>query len=378
MQTECSGQMRKRVSVPRLQALALAHTLLFATLAATTGHANDGEVGGVLLVANADDVRGREAEGYITVFDAAGQKLGTIPNGGVMAHELIVTNDGRYVFAPIYGTGAAGGPGEDGSTISVIDIGMRKVVSHIDLGHGARPHHGVVGSDGLLYITTELDNTVIVVDPDSRRVVASIPTGQPVSHNVTVSRDGKRAYTSNVFAGTVSVLDVPGRKLLQIIRVTPAEKPQTGKRDDWGVQRIEISNDDRDVYTCDWNSSELVAIDTTTNSIRHRTKLVSPCYGFASTPDGRWLLASNVGAAKVTVINTKTLEVARVIDVPKGPQAILIRPDAKVAYVSCGTDKAIAVINLIEWNVEKTIPTGNWPDGLGWGGVDLRALHTTK
>ncbi len=324
---------------------------------------------GALMVANSDDAKTRQAEGYVTVFDADGKETARIPDGGVMAHELVITNDGKYAYAPIYGTGAVGGEGTNGSTISIIDVASRKVVDHIDLGHEARPHYGVTGDrSGLLYITTELDEAVIIVDPATRKVIGKLPTGQPQSHNVAVSHDERRAYTSNVYKGTVSIIDVPGRKLIKVLQVTPGEKPVSGTRANWGVQRIAVSNDDRTIYTCDWISNELVAIDAKTNMVRHRTALPSACYGLAVTQDGRWLMASSYAAAKVAVLDTKTLTLAKTIDVPRQPQAILIRPDGKMAYVSNAGDKNVAAIRIADWTVDKIIPTGNWPDGLGWGG----------
>ena len=52
-----------------------------------------------------------------------------------------------------------------------------------------------------------------------------------------LSHDGKRGYTANVGPGTVSVLDMAGRKTLAVI-------PVSGE-----VQRISISADDKLVFT---------------------------------------------------------------------------------------------------------------------------------
>ena len=66
------------------------------------------------------------------------------------------------------------------------------------------------GKDGRLYVTTEITSTLTVIDPRTNRVVERIPTGQVESHMVALSRDGSRAYTSNVHAGTVSAIDLRG------------------------------------------------------------------------------------------------------------------------------------------------------------------------
>ena len=60
------------------------------------------------------------------------------------------------------------------------------------------------------------------------------------------------------------------------------------------------------------------------------------------------------------------MQVARRIDVPSTPQEILIRPDGKIAYVSCNTSGKVAAIYLGEWTVQKLIVAGKFADGLGW------------
>jgi len=324
---------------------------------------------GFLIVANSNDQVHREGEGFLTIIDPeTGENVARVPDGGITAHEVIVSPDGRFAYAPIYGNGDVGNAGTDGDCVSVIDLAARKVAGKIDFGHGVRPHFGVFGPDGLLYVTAEMDQAVGIIDPHARKLIGTIPTGQPESHNVAISHDGGRGYTSNVYAGTVSVLDVPARKLITIIPVAPPDPAGDTRRK--RVQRISISNDDSMAFTTDWTKSELVVIDTATKAVKKRIALPSPSYGTVSTPDGRWLLVAAEAANKVAVVDLARLELARNIDVPARPQAILIRPDGRVAYVSCDWDQKVAAIGLRggppDWAVEKLIDTGYYPDGLGW------------
>ena len=43
-----------------------------------------------------------------------------------------------------------------------------------------------------------------------------------------------------------------------------------------------------------------------------------------------------------------------------------MRPDGRVAYVSCDASGQVAVIDLTEWKVERLIPAGPMADGLAW------------
>ena len=68
---------------------------------------------------------------------------------------------------------------------------------------------------------------------------------------------------------------------------------------------------------------------------------------------------------KVAVVDLKTLKVVNTIDVPKAPQEVLIRPDDKVAYVSCDSSHQVAAINTSDWTVS-LINAGKGADGLAW------------
>src|SRR6059058_2286457 len=136
---------------------------------------------------------------------------------GVNGHEVMVSKDGRFAYVPIYGNSGVGRPGTDGSTIDVIDLQESKLAATIDLGKALRPHLAEFGPDGLLYVTAELANAVDVLDPNTRKVVAEIPTGQQESHMLVISPDGRRAYTANVGAGSVSVLGLAKRNLITTI-----------------------------------------------------------------------------------------------------------------------------------------------------------------
>ena len=152
---------------------------------------------------------------------------------GVHGHEIAVSTDGKTAFLPIYGSAGVGKPGIDGHEMLILDVPSRRIIGHVDFGHRVRPHMPLLdGASGLLYVTTELDKTVTVIDPKTHRIVGAIPTGAEQSHMLILSHDGKTGYTANVGPGSVSVLDLRGRKTLAVIPVAA------------GVQRIAISNDD--------------------------------------------------------------------------------------------------------------------------------------
>jgi YVTN family beta-propeller protein len=305
----------------------------------------------LLLVAN----KGDHTLGIID--PVAGKMVATVTQSGVTGHEVAASPDGRTAYVPIYGDSGVGRPGSDGRTMDVIDIAARRRVATIDLGGAQRPHEARFGPDGRLYVTAEVTNTVKVIDPRTNAVVDTLPTGQRESHMLVLSRDGRTAYTSNVGAGTVSVIDVATRRVTAVVTVA--------KR----AQRIALSTDGRFLFTADQDAPRLAVIDTRTNELARGVALPAVAYGTAPTPDGRFLVMALPGANQVALLDLSSMEVATVLDVPKAPQEVLVRPDGRVAYVSCDASAQVAEIDLDRLKVGRLIEAGPMADGLAWAAV---------
>jgi len=303
-----------------------------------------------LLVAN-------QGNATLSVIDVASGKLAVVEEKtpGVHGHEVVASADGKTAFLPIYGSTGVGKPGIDGHEMLVIDVPTHSIVGHVDFGHGVRPHEPVLDAKrNLLYVTTELDNAVTVIDAKTHKIVGKVPTGAPQSHMFVLSSDGTKGYTANVGPGSVSVLDLVGRKTITVIPVASE------------VQRIAISKDDRWVFTSDVKSPRLAVIDTKTNKVAKWVDLPGMGYGAAATADGRWLLVCVPGKNQVAVVDIAAMKVARTIDVPAAPQEILIQPGAPVAYVSCIGVGKVAAIDLKSWDVARVMDAGPGADGLAW------------
>jgi len=332
----------------RLALLLLCSMALMAVATRAHDGAPDAE-SGLLLVAN----KGDHALGLID--PAAARQVAAVDERGVTGHEVIASPDGRTAYVPIYGNSGVGKPGTDGQTLVAVDLATRAIVGTLDFGHGVRPHCPMFGpKDGLLYVTTELDQSVTVVDPKTLKIVGAVPTGQPESHMLAISKDGRRGYTANVGPGTVSVLDLEARKTLAVIPISPS------------TQRIALSVDDQYAFTADQTRPQLAVIATATNTIAHWVPLPGLGYGTAPTPDGRWLVVAVPPAHKVAVVDLKTFTVAKTIDVPAAPQEVLVRPDGAVAYVSCDAAGKVAAIRTSDWSVAALIDAGRTADGLAW------------
>jgi DNA-binding beta-propeller fold protein YncE len=301
-----------------------------------------------LLVAN-------KAANTLGLIDPdSAKQIATVSESGITAHEVVASPDGKLAFVPIYGNSGVGQPGTDGSAIDVVDLENRHTIQTIKFDRGVRPHCAVIGpKDGMLYVTTELRQSITVIDPRSLRITGEIPTGQPESHMLAISPDGARGYTANVGPGTVSVLDIANRKTLNVIKVTNH------------VQRISVSADGKWVFTSDTEKPRLAVISTSSNNVARWIDLPSMGYGSAVTPNGDMLIIAIPDKNSVAVIDLKTMKVSKVVEVAADPQEVLIRPDGQMAYVSCIKTGQVAAVNVGDWSV-KLIDAGKGADGLAW------------
>lgn len=330
------------------------------------GRAMAGQDGELVIV--------NQAEHTVLLEDTAKRVLLAKLSVGVNGHEVAVSPDGRFAYVPIYGDSVLGKPGSDGRVIDVIDLRERKLAGTIDLGKPVRPHCARFGPDGLLYVTAELNDAVYVVDPVKQKVVAEVPTGAAESHMFVISPDGRRAYATNVSAGSVSVLDLVSHRLLETIAVAKH------------IQRISISPDGRHLYTHDQDNPRIAVIDGATNRVSNWIPLPAPAsaagqrkillmnntsflpgtaFSSAVTPDGNWLVVA-APFGKIYAVDMATMRVEKSFDVPAWPSEVLITPDGGTAYVSCMTTGEIAVLDLREWKLKAPIVLTKGVDGLGW------------
>jgi YVTN family beta-propeller protein len=321
-------------------------SLMFLALAAGGGRIPASPGHGLLVVAN------QREHTTLLVDPLTREELAKV-TVGVNGHEVAVSPDSRFAFVPIYGNSGVGKPGTDGATIDIIDLHDRKLTATIDLGKPLRPHRAEFGPDGLLYVTAELAKAVDVIDPATRKVIAEIPTGAIESHMIVISPDGQRAYTANVGAGSVSVLNLKQRALVTVIPIA-----QT-------VQRISISPDGKRVFTHDQGTPRIAVIDTTNNKVASWIPLPATVYSSSPTADGRKLLASSP-SGKIFVIDLASAKLEESFDIPPALGELLLAPEGKLAFVSCPQAGTIEVLDVPGHKLLQPIKLTPGVDGLAW------------
>ena len=295
--------------------------------------------GPVLLIGN----KGEDTVSFVDL--GTGQELGRSPTGK-MPHEIAISPDGKQAAVVAYG----------GKTIDLFEVATRAKLKTIDLSPNEGPHGIAWLKNGRIVVTTERSQSIAVVDPAAGKVVSSIKTGQQGTHMVAVTADGTTAYTSNIAAGTVTVLDLAGGKKLRDIAV--------GGR----PEGIALSRDELVLWVGDLEGSRVQAFDTDTFDRLAEVKTGGVPIRVAASPDGRWIVTSNLGAGSLTVIDAVSRTHVRDLpisgDQKAGQVTILFSSDGKLLYAAETGSDVVAEVDLATGVVLRRLPAGKNGDGL--------------
>ena len=295
----------------------------------------------------------------VTLFDAATEREHCRATLGVAPHEAAFSADGRTLYVPIYSSANIGQPGPDGHSIVFLNTADCSVAHTLDTGEFKRPHYIERGSDGLLYVTAEMKQSILVIDPLARKIVGTLPTGSANTHFFSLSRDGRRIFTSNVGDRTLSVIDVPGRRLLATIDVGGSN------------QRMTLSPDGKHFVTSLWQSKQ-IAFHRTTDFGRDFTVAIDGA-PFVSrfSPDGRFLY--NMGMApgapptgiRVWKVDMATREVVAtsVEDIGFGTGSLQVSPVNGQLYLTAYSG-IVMVLDPVTLRPQRAFPAADTPDGL--------------
>ena len=249
-------------------------------------------------------------------------------------HELLVMPESGRAYVPIFGDGIHGRNPNPGHTLHVIDLDKRKHFADIDLSPYVGPHTVRLGADGLIYITCENSAKVAVIDPKTNKVIDAIDSGSSNGHRLCISNDGRRLYTDNEEDATVSVIDLPNRKLLGKI-ATP--QPIAG---------VAVSGDGATVVAVSDESPVLFMIDAEKGAVARTLPLegVPKAAQIARySPDDKLLVVSSLNSDMVSLIETAS---GAQTAVPVGSQPMDFAFRGEEIFVGCQGDGTIHVIDV--------------------------------
>jgi YVTN family beta-propeller protein len=252
--------------------------------------------------------------------------------------------------------GAFGNPQH---TLSVVDLTTMQAQPKIELGALLAPH-GIQNVGDKYYFTAEGSKALGRFDPASGKVDWILGVGASRTHMLVVSSDANRIFASDVNSDEISILDrdknadASGWKQTRIA---------VGK----GPEGFDVSPDGKELWAANSHDGTISVIDVASRkvvqTIEVRTKQSNR---LKFSPDGQLVLVSDMGAGDVVILDAHTRNEVRRIHIGSAANGILIEPDGSRAFVAASRDNFIAVIHLKTLAVVGKIPCGRGVDGLAW------------
>jgi YVTN family beta-propeller protein len=343
-------------------------TLLLGTLlAAAVLHAGGGTPSKALLVLSKTDRT-------LSIVDPVSLTVIASMPSGPEPHEVVASADGKFAYISNYGGGAYNTITVvdlvEQKTLPAVDLGplwgphglvfaggkvwftaeVAKAIGSYDpatkkvdwvLGTGQNRTHMIFVSEDLKRIVTSnvSSATMTIIEKSAgggRRGPGPGPGGPPPgrgpggppqadwdetvvavgrgAEGFDVSPDGKEIWAANAQDGTISILDVAAKKVVQT----------------------------------------LAADVTSANRLKF-------------TPDGKRVFVSTLGGPNVSIFDAATRAVVKRVKVGSGAAGIQMQPDGSVAYVACTPDDYVAIIDLKTLEVKGHVPAAfKQPDGMAW------------
>lgn len=311
-----------------------------------------GQPSGSLVVVN-------KADHAVSLIDLKlGKIVATIPVE-YGPHEVAISPSGSIAAVTNYGDGA-----KVSNSLTIINIPEKKKITTIDLGDYQRPHGAEFISEKEVLITCESKSRLLLADVSTGSITEVANTAQMGSHMVAYSVTDKTAYVANVLSGTVSVIDVPARKLTTVINFKA------------GIEGLAVSPDGKELWVANRNDSNVTVVNTTTREVLAVLPAHQVAFRVKFLANGSHVLVSNGMSGNVSIYDAKARKWLRDIDVASNdgqpvPVGLTADVNNRYAYVCLAGYNEVAELDTGNWSVSRRIATGNEPDGIYFSPVSI-------
>ena len=132
-----------------------------------------------------------------------------------------------------------------------------------------------------------------------------------------------------------------------------------------GSEGFDVSPDHRELWVANAQDGTISILDIAgKNVVQTLAANVRGANRLKFTPDGKRVLVSS--GPELVVLDAGTRQVIKRIPIGHGSGGVLVEPDGGRAFVACSPDNYVAVIDLGSLTVTGHIQAGGEPDGLAW------------
>ena len=295
-----------------------------------------------------------KTDATLAILDPSDLKiLGKVPTGD-SPHEVVLSADGKTAFVANYGAQTPG------SSLSVIDLEMKKELRRVDLSPLLRPH-GLQEIGGKIYFTAETNRAIARYDPATNKVDWLMGTGQNATHMIVGTLDQKRFYTANIGSDSVTAFEFQNAPPApsKITNIAVGKQPEA----------IDLSPNGKEVWVGLNAEGAVEIVDTATNKSIEKIKLGERPYRVKFAPDGKSVVMTMPNTKELIIVEAATRRETKRIKLESAPLGIVFSKDGKTAFVSAVDKDVVLKIDLEKGAILAKAETGKVPDGIALAGM---------
>ncbi len=205
----------------------------------------------------------------------------------------------------------------------------------------------------MVYVPVGSANEILIIDGEQDRVIGSIG-GVDNVHGLAAS-----AGSGLLVAGSMSL--APQN---QAIPEGMSEDEHNAHHADGKLLKAEAAG----------NLSNISIIDANAKRILKRVDVSGITHHSATTPDGRYALATHTTAGNVSIIDLRDKILLRTLETGPVPNYVLVTGDGRFAYVSNSGNNSVSEIDIDRWAVRRSFTTGATPEHMVLSG-DEKVLY---
>jgi RHS repeat-associated protein len=217
---------------------------------------------------------------------------------------------------------------------------------------GDHPGNAAITPDGTkAYISNYWSSTVSVIRTSDSTVIATVNVGN-YPRGIAITPDGTKVYVAQGNnSGTVAVIKTSDNTVVATVPV--GSYPG----------RIAITPDGSKTYVLNYDTNTVSVIRISDNTVIATVTVGSFPTAIAITPDGTRAYIAN-GNGTVSVIRTSDNTVIATVTVGGGPWGVAITPDGTKAYIISYSSGKVSVISTSDNTVIATVTVGSNPSGV--------------
>lgn len=257
------------------------------------------------------------------------QNIISLPSNGA---DWILTRDRELLYVTM----------PEASAVAIIDTTTKKLIDTLSTGYGTQPRRIALQPDGnSVWVGLDGGAEVVVIGTKTNRIESRIKVGQGL-HSIAFSADSHFAYVTNSSDNTVTAIDVPKRA--KIVDLTVDQTPTA----------IAYGSMSGLFYVTAINGTSVSAIDPDKKSIVAKLTVKHGISALRFEPSGRYALAVNQVTSELIVIDSATNSIVGSTQVVREPDQISFTN--RYAYVRGLGSEKFTLIDLNEMKSGKLNP----------------------